>query len=380
MDLIIFSDIEQDKCIKSLIERDSITLLRSMVEFAETEGVTDSCIKEYVAAFLANDDNVVSRILQSGGGIGNDLMRLVKSDIASIYKNIFSKQTIKYTPSGNPTGYSNEYVSSIRALAASQTAQQLTDRLLDHYRSLGSGITAKYIAFKYDGILEGVPSVDPITFSSLVGIERQRDLLIENTKAFLDGKPANNVLLFGDRGTGKSSSVKALLNMFSSEGLRLIELPKAHIKDIPKLTKQLSAKPHKYIIFLDDLSFETHESEYRALKIAMEGQLQANPANVIIYATSNRRHIIRETWADRDGGEVHRNDQIQETMSLAERFGLSLVFSAPSQKEYLNIVKAMLNEKGMEMTPELETAAKQWQMKYGGRNGRCARQFIASLG
>lgn len=379
MDLIIFNDIEQDKYIKALAERDSVTLLRGMVEFAETEGVTDNCIREYVASFLANDENIASRILQHGGEIGSDLMRLIKSDLSAVYKNIFSKQTIKYTPSGNPTGYCDAYVNSIKSLVASESAAQLTERLLEHYKTLGCAITAKYIAFKYDGVLEGVTDVDPITFKSLVGIDRQRDLLIENTKAFIDGKRANNVLLFGDRGTGKSSSVKALLNMFADDGLRLIELPKAYIKDIPKLSKLLSGKPHKYILFLDDLSFETHESEYRALKIAMEGQLQANPSNVIIYATSNRRHLIRETWADRDGGEVHRNDQIQETMSLAERFGLSLVFSAPSQKEYLNIVSSMLNEQGLEMTPELEKAAIVWQMKYGGRNGRCAKQFIASL-
>lgn len=379
MDLIIFNDIEQDKYIKALNERDSVTLLKGMVEFAETEGVTDNCIREYVASFLANDENLASRILQRGGEIGGDLMRLIKSDLSSVYKNIFSKQTIKYTPSGNPTGYCDAYINSIKSIVASESAAQLTERLLKHYKTLGCSITAKYIAFKYDGMLEGVTDVDPITFKSLVGIERQRDLLIENTKAFIDGKRANNVLLFGDRGTGKSSSVKALLNMFADDGLRLIELPKAYIKDIPKLSKTLSTKPHKYILFLDDLSFETHESEYRALKIAMEGQLQANPSNVIIYATSNRRHLIRETWADRDGGEVHRNDQIQETMSLAERFGLSLVFSAPSQKEYLNIVSSMLNEQGREMTPELEKAAIVWQMKYGGRNGRCAKQFISSL-
>ena len=186
-------------------------------------------------------------------------------------------------------------------------------------------------------------------------------------------------MLFGDRGTGKSSSVKALLNMFHHDGLRLIETPKRYIRDIPKLSKRLATTPHKYIIFLDDLSFETHESEYRDLKIAMEGQLQANPSNVIIYATSNRRHLIRETWADREGGEVHRNDQIQETMSLAERFGISLVFPAPNQKEYLAIVKSMLERNKIEMDAELEKKAIVWQMNYGGRNGRCAKQFVASL-
>lgn len=379
MDLIIFNDIEQDKCIKGLMERDSIALLRGMVEFAETEGVTNDCIREYVASFLANDDNLASRILQRGGEIGNDLMRLIKSDMTFVFKNLYSKQTIKYTPSGNPTGFCDAYIKSIRAITAADEPELLMQRLLEHYKTLGCGITAKYIAFKYNGALEGVSDVDLISFNSLVGIDYQRDMLIDNTRAFIEGKTSNNVLLFGDRGTGKSSCVKALLDMFADDGLRLIEVPKQYISDIPKLSKMLSEKPHKYIIFLDDLSFETHESEYRALKIAMEGQLQANPDNVIIYATSNRRHLIRETWADRDGGEIHKNDQIQETMSLAERFGLSLVFSAPNQKEYLNIVKSMLKEKGIEMTGELEKKAIVWQMNYGGRNGRCARQFISSL-
>lgn len=379
MDLIVINDIEQDECIKSLMERDSYKLLRGMVQFAETEGVTDDCIREYAASYLANDENIVSNILQRGGKVGEDLMRMLAADIASIYKNLFSKKNIKYKASGNPTGYCDEYINSIRALTYAQTADELTERLIDHYKNLGCGLTSKYIAFKYDGELEGIADVDLISFDSLVGIDYQRNMLIDNTRSFIEGKPANNVLLFGDRGTGKSSSVKALLNMFHKDGLRIIEIPKQYIKDIPRLSKYLAGKPHKYIIFLDDLSFETHESEYRNLKIAMEGQLQANPSNVIIYATSNRRHLIRETWADRDGGEIHRNDQIQETMSLAERFGLSLVFVAPNQKEYLNIVKSMLNEKGIEMTGELEKQAIVWQMNYGGRNGRCAKQFIASL-
>jgi predicted AAA+ superfamily ATPase len=306
-------------------------------------------------------------------------MRLIISDLTAIYKGLYSKQTIKYTPPGNPTGFCEAYIKSIQALTSATSPQLLTDRLLAHYKTLGCGITAKYIAFKYDGSLEGVSDVDLVSFDSLVGIDYQRNMLVDNTRAFINGHAANNVLLFGDRGTGKSSSVKALLNMFKDDGLRLIEVPKQYIKDIPRLSKFLSTKPHKYIIFLDDLSFETHESEYRALKIAMDGQLQANPKNVIIYATSNRRHLIRETWADRDGGEVHRNDQMQETMSLAERFGLSLVFSAPNQKEYLNIVSSMLREKGIEMTGELEKKAIVWQMNYGGRNGRCAKQFVASL-
>ena len=209
-------------------------------------------------------------------------------------------------------------------------------------------------------------------------MEHQKKVLTDNTKAYLEGKFANNVLLFGDRGTGKSTSVKALLNMFAKDGLRVIELPKSAITKIPDLTKQLEDSPHKYILFLDDLTFERHDTEYRALKIAMEGQLQANAGNVLVYATSNRRHLIRETWADRDGGEVHVNDNKQEMLSLAERFGISLVFSAPNQKEFLNIVAAMLKAQGIEIDAEIEKKAVVWQMNYGGRNGRCAKQFVAS--
>ena len=269
-------------------------------------------------------------------------------------------------------------MASIRAITESKSAQELLDLLIEHYRKFGSGILAKYNAFRYDGELIGVTNTDDITFDSLVGIEYQKQVLIDNTKVFVSGKAANNVLLFGDRGTGKSSSVKALLNMFCDDGLRIIEMPKHCIKDIPSLSKVLAESPNKYIIFLDDLTFESHETEYRALKVAMEGQLQANPTNVLIYATSNRRHLIRENWSDREGGEIHVNDQMQETLSLSERFGISLVFSAPNQKEYLNIVSEMLKKHNIQMNADIEKEAVVWQMNYGGRSARCAKQFVTS--
>ena len=376
MELCIFNKIEDDLCIKGILEKDNVIVLRNIIEFSETEGVTSSAIKEYVATRLANDDNILSRLAQAGKFIGDDLYRLAKFDIEQIYKKLFSTQ-IKYAPSGNPIGFSNGYVASIRAITESKSAQELLDLLIEHYRKFGSGILAKYNAFRYDGELIGVTNTDDITFDSLVGIEYQKQVLIDNTKAFVSGKAANNVLLFGDRGTGKSSSVKALLNMFCDDGLRIIEMPKHCIKDIPSLSKVLAESPNKYIIFLDDLTFESHETEYRALKVAMEGQLQANP-NVLIYATSNRRHLIRENWSDREGGEIHVNDQMQETLSLSERFGISLVFSAPNQKEYLNIVSEMLKKHNIQMNADIEKEAVVWQMNYGGRSARCAKQFVTS--
>lgn len=377
MDLLIFNKIEEDQCIKGVLEKDNVVVLRNVIEFSETEGVTNSAIKEYVATRLANDDNILSRLAQANKTIGPDLYKLALLDIEQVYKKLFSIQ-IKYSPSGNAIGFYSGYVESIRAITNASSAKELLDLLIAHYKMLGSGLLAKYVAFKYDGEMTGVSEVDGITFDSLIGIEYQKQMLIDNTKAFLRGKAANNVLLFGDRGTGKSSSVKALLNMFCDDGLRIIEVPKHCIKDIPELSKKLAQSPHKYIIFLDDLTFESHETEYRALKVAMEGQLQANPENVLIYATSNRRHLIKENWADREGGEIHKNDQLQETLSLSERFGISLVFSAPNQKEYLNIVSEMLKKYDIEMNGDIEKAAIVWQMNYGGRSARCAKQFVTS--
>lgn len=377
MELYIFGNIENDECIKGILEKGNTIVMRKIIEFAEMRGVTKSSIREYVVTLLADDDNVLSRVAQSGGEIGQDLYKIALFDIDQIYAKLFPT-SIKYTPSDNSHGFFEGYRRSVTRMTEAKSAEELLNSLILHYRECGGGELSRYAAFKYDGTLTGISEIEDITFDKLVGLERQKEILRENTEAFLRGKGANNVLLFGDRGTGKSSSVKALLNMYAKDGLRLIEIPKHYISDIPKLTKTLGGRPNKYILFLDDLSFETHEKEYRDLKIAMEGQLQATPDNVLIYATSNRRHLIRETWEDRQGTDVHVNDRMQETLSLAERFGISLVFSSPNQKEYLKITEELLKRHNIEMTAEIEKEAIVWQMNYGGRSGRCAKQFVAS--
>ena len=374
MDLFIFQDIENDATVQALLEKDNVALLRGIIKFAELEGVTDNSLREYIASLLANNENVLSLLARSGKHIGKDLYRLAALDIEMIYKRLFNTK-IKYKPSGNDTGYFSGYTESIKGITESGTAGELLDRLIAHYKNLGCGIMAKYVAFKFDGELTGVPHTDKTVFDDIVGMEHQKQVLIDNTRAFVNGEFANNVLLFGDRGTGKSSSVKALLNMFADDGLRVIELPKSAITLIPELMKKLEDSPHKYILFLDDLTFERHDTEYRALKIAMDGQIQASAGNVLIYATSNRRHLIRETWADRDGGEVHVNDTKQETLSLAERFGISLFFPAPDPKQYIEIVRVLLKRGGVEMTEEIRKEAVRWEMNYGGKSGRCAKQF-----
>ena len=377
MDLFIFNDIERDETIKAILERDNIPLLRGIVRFAETEGVTNDSIKEYVSSLLANDDNVLSRLARSGKSIGKDLKGFAKLDTDMIFKKLLGKAAVNYHASGNETGFYEGYINSIRSITAANTSEELLDRLILHYRLLGCGLLARYIAYRFDGTdITGIPDFDRTTFDDLVGLERQKKILTENTEAFLDGKFANNVLLFGDRGSGKSSSVKALLNMYADRGLRMVELPKSAITKIPELTAELAGSPHKYILFLDDLTFERHDREYRALKIAMEGQLRAAAGNVLIYTTSNRRHLIRETLADRDGGELNVNDNMQEMLSLAERFGISLFFPAADAKEYINIVRILLERNGIELTEDIKKEAVRWEMRYGGKSGRCAKQFV----
>ena len=378
MDLFIFDGIKDDPIVNAILEKDNATLLRGIVRFAETEGVTEDSLREYIATLLANDENVLSMLARGQKRIGDDLYRLAMLDIETVFTRLFDTK-IKYKPSGNSTGYYVGYTESIRKITSSNTPNELLENLLSHYSSLGNGLLSKYIAFRYDGELKGIENSDKADFDDIVGMEHQKKVLIDNTKAYLEGKFANNVLLFGDRGTGKSTSVKALLNMFAKNGLRVIELPKSAITKIPDLTKQLEDSPHKYILFLDDLTFERHDTEYRALKIAMEGQLQANAGNVLVYATSNRRHLIRETWADRDGGEVHVNDNKQEMLSLAERFGISLFFPAPDSKQYIEIVRVLLERNGIEMTEEIKKEAVRWEMNYGGKSGRCAKQFVADF-
>lgn len=379
MELLIFNGIFEDEGIKAIYNNDNTVALRHIIRYGETEAVTDDAVSEYVAAKLADDDNILSYVLRSGTMAGEDLKNAALCDLEKIYSWLYNK-SLKYQPSKKNLNFFDGYRKSISVIAKANSPEKLFNLLCRHYTELGSGVLSKYVAFKYDNNeLTGVICDEGVTFDSLIGLEYQKKILMDNSKAFVNGNAANNVLLFGDRGTGKSSCVKAILNMLADEGLRMIEMPKSMISKIPELARRLSLSPHKYILFLDDLSFEKHDSDYRALKIAMDGQLQAHPDNVIIYATSNRRHLIKESWADREGGDVHRNDNMQETLSLSERFGISLVFSAPNQQEYLSIVKGILEQNGIECTPELEKKAIVWQMNYGGRNPRLARQFASSV-
>lgn len=261
------------------------------------------------------------------------------------------------------------------------------DRLIDFYRRCGSGIFARFKGFIWErsgaqGGLRGLEETDPVRLSDFVGYEMQRKEIVENTLRFVRGYPANNLLLYGDRGTGKSSTVKALLNEYHGLGLRMIELPRDLLADFNQILRIIRNRPQKFIIFIDDLSFSDDEEDYTALKAVLEGSLESRPANVIVYATTNRRHLIRERFSDRAGlgnagDEVHAADTMEEKLSLADRFGMTITFTAPDQEEYLKIVESLAQKRGLQVDIDvLRRKAIQWEMLYNGRSPRTARQFI----
>ncbi|MCL2337872.1 MAG: ATP-binding protein, partial [Firmicutes bacterium] len=249
----------------------------------------------------------------------------------------------------------------------------------------GCGILARYEAYKWqDGGLTGVSRPDPVTLSDLVSYEQVRKDIISNTEQFLHGYPANNMLLYGDRGTGKSSTVKALLHAYSAQGLRLVELSKQALTNFPQLMSQLRERNHYFIIFIDDLSFEENETQYKDFKALLEGGLEARPQNMLVYATSNRRHLVRETFADRTtgtaGDEVRAMDSVQEKLSLADRFGITVIFPSPNQELFLEIVSGLAQQRGLTVAAaELRQRALHWSSWHNGRSPRAARQFIDQL-
>ncbi|MBQ3855734.1 MAG: ATP-binding protein [Ruminococcus sp.] len=231
-----------------------------------------------------------------------------------------------------------------------------------------------------DGQVVPVDHPDPQRLSELFGYERQRREVIDNTLALVNGKPAQNVLLYGDAGTGKSSTVKAVVNEFSDRGLRLIEISKEQLRELPVIIGEISQYPLKFIIFIDDLSFTSGEDSFGALKAALEGSASARGENMVIYATSNRRHLIRESFSDREGDDIHRNDTMQENLSLSARFGLRVSFGRPDKKEFIAIAEGIAKEKGLELPEDLGLKAEQFVMSSGnGRSPRTAKQFVELL-
>jgi predicted AAA+ superfamily ATPase len=272
-----------------------------------------------------------------------------------------------------------------RKLEAAEDWGRCAGLLADHFSRHGAGSFGRHGAFRWgeDG-LRAVDEPDPVRLADLVGYERVREPLLTNTERFLAGLPAHHVLLYGMPGTGKSSTVKAVMNEYTDRGLRLVEVAKEDLGALPRVLESLRARAPRFVIFVDDLSFEENEVEYKALKALLEGSVEEPPGNVRVYATSNRRNLIRERFSERDeggaGDDVHARDTMQEKLSLSARFGLRVTFPTPDQGQYLEIVAGLARRRGIEMPDEeLKERAILWDRWHAGRSGRTARQFVDEL-
>jgi predicted AAA+ superfamily ATPase len=267
-----------------------------------------------------------------------------------------------------------------RKLAATDDWGDSTRLLADHYARHGAGRFGRHRAFRWRGDdLQAVSEPDPVRLAELVGYEREREPLLGNTERFLAGLPAHHVLLYGLPGTGKSSTVKAVLNQYADRGLRLVEVAKEDLKALPGVLEILRGRGPRFILFVDDLSFEEHEVEYKSLKALLEGSIEEPPDNVRVYATSNRRNLVRERFSERED-DVHARDTMQEKLSLAARFGLRVTFPTPDQRGYLAIVTELAHQRGIEIPEgELIERAILWERWHPGRSGRTARRFVDEL-
>lgn len=301
-------------------------------------------------------------------------------DIITNYKAVAKKETrFNKNISEKVQGLSEK-------LEQAATAENFYRLVTAFYEAYGVGKLGLNKAFRIDhkgNQVELVPisNTELITFDDLIGYERQKQTLRENTEAFVEGRPANNVLLFGDSGTGKSSSIKALINQYYDQGLRMIEIYKHQFQDLSAIIAQIKSRNYRFVIYMDDLSFEEFETEYKYLKAIIEGGLEVRPSNILIYATSNRRHLINETWKDRNdvthNEGIYKSDTMQEKLSLVNRFGCTIYYGQPDQKEFYNIVVELAHKAGLNISDEeLCAEAKKFELNHGGVSGRTAQQFI----
>ena len=299
-----------------------------------------------------------------------------------------------YKAIGKPELMYNKNVSEkVRALSEKLENTKNEDEfftfITDFYKDYGVGMFGLNKAFRIsdnDGKLQfhAINNMEQVALDDLVGYEIQKKKLVDNTEAFVQGRKANNCLLFGDSGTGKSTSIKAIVNEYYDKGLRMIEIYKHQFKDLSNVIASIKNRNYKFIIYMDDLSFEEFEIEYKFLKAVIEGGVETKPENVLIYATSNRRHLIKETWNDRSDVQVdngmHKSDTMEEKLSLVNRFGVTINYSKPSQKEFFNIAVELCRRAGVTMSDEeIKAEANKWELSHGGISGRTAQQFANYL-
>ena len=366
-------------------------LLLSLAEYGRSNG-TEEKLKAY--------SHMVAKIYESGSSLDTYVRRAVLED-ENVYIKMRAKRIAVDERMERAVANELDIFSDITALTSEDFISDIgVDFPLPEFNSrpidlkglysariesidkYGYGIFSSMPMFRLSDSMEIEPivSADRISMDKFIGYKAERQRIIDNTEAFLQGRPAANALLCGDAGTGKSSTVKAIANEFFSKGIRLIELRKDQLSYLPYVMGKISDNPLKFIIFIDDLSFNQNDDNFSMLKAALEGSASAKADNAVIYATSNRRHIIKESFQDREGSDIHRNDTIQETLSLSERFGLTVLFSKPDKKLYLEIIHELADRNNISCDREkLDIDAEAFALRRGYRSARCAEQFINSL-
>ncbi|SEI75467.1 hypothetical protein SAMN05216514_10354 [Kandleria vitulina] len=397
-DLIVYDRISDDqdvlyvlKSIEHLHHEDiQHEFMTHMLRLAERYDLHDHLMQGLITYLLAMHENAFTLSLERNVTVEDNLKYLVMEDLHYFFDLVHesyqelaegSLNLLKNYKHSRPIINKEIYelLSDLQEkLAQSKSVEEFYEILYNHYMHYGVGKYGLNKAFRYrDDKIVSIDHIDDHTLEQLIGYERQKKKLITNTEAFINGKKANNVLLYGDNGTGKSSSVKALLNRYYKQGLRMVEVYKHQFIQLPQIIGELQNRHYKFIIFMDDLSFEEFETEYKYLKAVIEGGLEKKPDNILIYATSNRRHLIKETWEDREGSEININDAKQEKLSLVARFGVQILYTHPNKKEYLEIVDGLAKEHGLNVDEkELHRLAMEWELRNGGYSGRTAKQFI----
>ena len=389
--------------------RDIYTQIRKLLEVATDYGFDKNLWHNYLTFLLITNENPFSLTCEKVGANEGSVNIFARNDFQVFY-NLFH---FDFKPLEDALGIDCfTTISNYRAIGkkemmynknVSEKVQALSNKLeqgndaeaffravTDFYKAYGVGMFGLNKAFrirdKENGPVEfmAINNMEQVVLDDLVGYEIQKKKLRENTEAFVEGRKANNVLLFGDSGTGKSTSIKAIVNEYYDMGLRMIEIYKHQFKDLSNVIAQIKNRNYRFIIYMDDLSFEEFEIEYKFLKAVIEGGVETKPENILIYATSNRRHLIKENWSDLDDvhneNGMHQSDTMEEKLSLVHRFGVTINYSKPSQKEYFSIVTELAKKQGIRMSEqELCAEANKWELSHGGISGRTAQQFINYL-
>lgn len=387
IDSLCIFDLKDDEVIsqmrKTLSSLDSDEILKEESRFFKLVSSRGS-LKEHISRLILTDDNIFTESAcgNKQDSLDDSITKAVKSDLIKL--EFISSLCTQDITDNAPNGDCKEILRTMPEWKVGKPLAPLESEwdkqfplLCRHYRENGYGKFAKHIAFTWrKGMLCPVTSIDPITLNDLKNYEEQRQKIVDNTESFISGHPANNVLLYGDRGTGKSSTVHALLNEYHSRGLRMIEIPKSTVSELTLIREAIASSPLKFIIYIDDLSFDSNDSSFSELKAALEGSLSGKQENALIYATSNRRHLIKESFSDRQN-EMNLNDIMQEQLSLSDRFGLSVTFLNPDKKNYLDIIEKICADRKLNVDKEhLFVQAEKWAIRRGGRSPRCAKQFI----